>query len=191
MRNERFVPLYVELKNLRQEGIFLDFIEGAMTCLGVPTDRRAGWSNEFHSYHAKDHERTLVKLRELFEPLIGHRLVLVGPLALPFGAGWFEHQAEYGPHGVAGKLVAVEGAVLDFEGAGVSSHPRRRPKWPQHFRYCLVLAAGRSDISEEPYGIWWQDHPAQIDRVLVPIRDLGSGWWHEIVKEEGGDDRDL
>jgi hypothetical protein len=168
--------LYTQLKELWREGIHLDFVEGSMTAKLVPQDKRSWMNHEDNGFHAKDHGNTLKRLQEICSPLFAREATILGPLALPMGDGWIEYQAEYGPHGVTGLVYGLKGFVLDV--ADVNSP--RRPLQSQHFRFCLMIATHRDQISEAEFGIDWRRHPAQFNRVLVPVRGLGTGWWHEV-----------
>ena len=173
--------VYSALRNLWQEGLDIDRVEGGMTVELVPEGRRS--SGAFHSLNAQEarhHDRLIKRLRQICRPLLTRAVTMTSDVALPMGEDWVEYQGEYGNHGVTGLICGVAGYVL-YQADVNEPFSLLQLK---RYKYCIVVATTRADIQEAPFGIAWNRHPQDIRRALCPIRGLGEGWWHQINRFE-------
>lgn len=169
--------IHARIRLLDRGAPFIHIVEEAMTGLYVPREKQSDLKS-YSTYYAHEHDGMLSRIQRIFAPLVGRKLVIAGQLGLKHEDGWVEHMAEYGPHGVTGFLVKVDGFVLEkSETVGLTT------MGTQTFQYCMRLSGPDLKVSFEEPRVDLARYDLSLG-VLVPIRGLGSGWWQQIVRIE-------
>lgn len=160
--------IHARVKRSSKDAPYMDNIERSMTLV------RSGfqWGDPtLADKYMAEHEMMLRHIRRVFRPLLGRSLTISSQIGLWDGKEWMGYMADWGPHGVTGRFLGVEGVVIN------DSYSRIERS--RNFQYCLVMTGPELVVSPDEPGIDLTQYKLSMG-VLVPVRGLGDGWWQKI-----------